>query len=519
MKYLLIKNYIFSNFFFFCKCLLFLIFFQTNLLTAGHTADTLGLGGNGGGAKEPKEHTEDGTLQNIADNVISINGPNVTVTNNGSLTTTGTKPNGDSSAIYSVKSGNNATIINTGTISATGDDTDAIYVQGNSLTINNSGTISSTSGSSIKLVGAGDATINLNEGSKLIGVIDSDSDYTLNMNVGASKSYYISSSGSGGMTVNDLDNRPVISGSAYAINIGSMEMASENLYQKTSNLISTIDRNRNLSSWFHSYYQEARRDSQGSSSGVRKFENYHKGVTAGGIVEDSKIPLQFIMDINESENNIDRGEHIIKSGGVMIGFMFPDIKTLNNYSLSLKSLVGVSNNNTYRKILDNTSPTGERVLTGDYNSFNTILGAYLNKLVVSKEGLSTHFSFGLDIVSERRKFYSENLYFSYDRLNLVQLQPKVSYEVKNIIDDISNTYIRFGLEAREIISGKTQYFSANNTKTSYYVPNNNDVYKTISIGLNSVIEDKMYFFAEVNAKESSEEVVNLLASIGFRATF
>ena len=481
------------------------------------------------------------------DVAIYVGKNNLTITNEGTISASGTAE--DEGAIYVNEpkggfGGNNTIILNSGTISATGTDTDAIYVKGDNLTLNNSGTILSTGDASIQLIGSADSTItntgtisstsdssikldsdstattiNLNEGSMLIGGIEAEAPYTLNIDLGASKSYYISSSGSGDMTLNDLDNRPVIKGSAYAINIGSMEMASENLYQKTSNLISTIDRNRNLSSWFHSYYQEARRDSQGSSSGVRKFENYHKGVTAGGMVEDSKIPLQFIMDINESENNIDRGEHIIKSGGVMIGFMFPDIKTLNNYSLSLKSLVGVSNNNTYRKILDSTSPTGERVLTGDYNSFNTILGAYLNKLVVSKEGLSTHFSFGLDIVSERRKFYSENLYFSYDRLNLVQLQPKVSYEVKNIIDDISNTYIRFGLEAREIISGKTQYFSANNTKTPYYVPNNNDVYKTISIGLNSVIEDKMYFFAEVNAKESSEEVVNLLASIGFRATF
>lgn len=461
------------------------------------------------------------------DNVISIEANNVTVINNGTITTTGTQIDGASSAIYidapggggGGGGGNNAIIFNTGTISSTGLNTDAIYVKGNNLIINNSGTIASTSGSSIKLFGATGATINLNEGSKLIGVINSDNDYTLNMNVGASKSYYISSSGSGGMTVNDLDNRPVISGSAYAVNIGSMEMASENLYQKTSNVISAIDRNINHTSWFHSYHQNAQRNAHGSSSAVRKFDNYQKGVTVGGLIEQSETPLQLIVDLNESENNIDRGEHIIKSDGWMIGLAFPHVKTIDDYSLSLKSLVGVSSSQTFRKILDNTSATGERIITGDYHSFNTILGANLNKLVESNNGLRTSFSYGIDIVSERRKLYSESLYFSYDKLHLIQLQPKASYQWNYTVNDISNTYVHLGLEAREIISGKTQYFSANNTQTSYYVPNNNDVYKTIAIGFNSAIEDKMKFFAEVNAKHSSEEVIHYQASIGFRATF
>ena len=76
--------------------------------------------------------------------------------------------------------------------------------------------------------------LNLNEGSVIIGDIYSLSttSYTLNMDVGASKSYYISTSGTGSFTVNDLDNRPVVAGSAYAINIGSMEMASENSISK-----------------------------------------------------------------------------------------------------------------------------------------------------------------------------------------------------------------------------------------------------------------------------------------------
>ena len=118
------------------------------------------------------------------------------------------------------------TLNNSGTIKTVATGTGAYGViasdGGTIATINNSGTIQAGT-ASIGIAATGViGTINLNEGSVLIGDILSYSStaYTLNMDVGAAKSYYVATSGTGSFTVNDLDNRPVVAGSAYAINIG-----------------------------------------------------------------------------------------------------------------------------------------------------------------------------------------------------------------------------------------------------------------------------------------------------------
>ena len=363
-------------------------------------------------------------------------------------------------------------------------------------------------------------TINLNKGSVIIGTIHSSTDLILNMNVGASKSYAYQTTGSGTITLNDLNNRPAISGSAYAVNIGSMEMAGENLYQNTSNIIDAIESNINTTeTWVRPYYSESSRDAEGDSSAIRKLKNTKQGFTAGGAVKDSKIPLQFILNVDQSENNIDSGEHIIDSDSITLGLVAPNFNRVGSYNLSLKGLVGYSKNDTDRKILDNTSSTGERVITGDYNSINAIVGASLAKTINLDNGVKANITFGVDVVSEMRDSFNESLYFSYDKLNLVQLQPKIQSEFVKTLNNTSNAFVKLGVEVREILSGKTQDFSANNIKTSYTTPTTNDVYGTVAVGFNSKINETINLFAEANARKSGEEVETYQAIFGIKGTF
>src|SRR6056300_864167 len=363
-------------------------------------------------------------------------------------------------------------------------------------------------------------TINLNKGSVIIGTIHSSTDLILNMNVGASKSYAYSTSGAGTITINDLNNRPAISGSAYAVNIGSMEMAGENLYQNTSNIIDVVDSNINTTeTWVRPYYSESSRDAEGDSSAIRKFKNTKQGFTAGGMVKDSKIPLQFILNVDQSENNIDSGEHKIDSNSITLGLVAPNFNRVGSYNLSLKGLVGYSKNDTDRKILDNTSSTGERVITGDYNNINAIVGASLAKTINLDNGVKANITFGVDVVSEMRDSFNESLYFSYDKLNLVQLQPKIQSEFVKTLNNTSNAFVKLGVEAREILSGKTQNFSANSIKTSYTTPTTNDVYGTVAIGFNSKINETINLFAEANVRNSREEIETYRAIFGIKGVF
>ena len=216
------------------------------------------LGTVSGGLYGIDNRTSDGgTITNLTNSGI-INGGTDGISNTGTITTftNSGRVHGGADGIFN--HGNSTkitTLINSGTIN--GGSGKGISNNGTITTLTNTGTISGGT-YSISNTATLD-TINLDKGSVLIGAINSTGDYTLNMNVGASKSYYVSTSGAGIITLNDLNNRPAVRGSALAINIGSMEMAGENLLQKTANITEAIDRNvkHNKGAWFERYDSES----------------------------------------------------------------------------------------------------------------------------------------------------------------------------------------------------------------------------------------------------------------------
>ena len=453
-----------------------------------------------------------GTIRGNRHGIGQDDGLITTLTNTGSII-------GDTNAgVYSGASGNIITINNnSGTISG------ALYGirnNGGSLTtINNSGTISGGTNSILNTGTLG--TINLNKGSVLIGTISSTGNYTLNMNVGGSKSYFVSTEGAGTITLNDLNNRPVVQGSALAINIGSMEMAGENLYQKTANITDAVDRNvkNNKDTWVEPYYSESTRDSGGDSSQIRQFKNNKQGINAGFKVENSAKPLQVIFNVDQTKNNIDSSEHIINSDGVMIGLVAPSYAKYEGFDVSVKGLVGYANSKTDRKILDNTSSTGERTLTGKYNSYNAVIGSALSKNYNLDKDLNANLTLGVDLTSEFRDSYSENLYFKYNSLNLVQLQPRIQSEYIKTTGKDSNVFLTAGVGAREVLSGKTQKYSMNNTGVSFTAPNSGDYYASLAAGTNMNVAANVNFYALVSAKMSEKDTETYQASIGLKGTF
>jgi hypothetical protein len=390
---------------------------------------------------------------------------------------------------------------------------------GELMVLNNSGTIQGGT-FSIYNNKVGN-TINLNKGSIIIGTIHSSTDVTLNMNVGASKSYAYTTSGAGTITLNDLNNRPAVKGSALAINIGSMEIAGENLYQKTANITDAVDRNvkNNKDTWVEPYYSESTRDSGGDSSQIRKFKNNKQGVNAGFKVENSATPLQVIFNVDQTKNNIDSSEHVINGDGVMIGLAALSYAKYEGFDVSVKGLVGYTNSKTDRKVLDNTSSTGERTLTGEYDSYYAVVGSALSKNYNPAKDLSANLTLGVDLTSEFRDSYSENLYFKYNRLDLVQLQPRIQSEFIKTTGKDSNVFLTAGVGAREVLSGKTQKYSMNNTGVSFTAPNSGDYYASLAAGTNMNVAANVNFYALVSAKMSDRDTETYQASIGLKGTF
>ena len=488
------------------------------LLTNSGTIRAIGFDGinNDNGAVDGQATistiNNSGTIRGNRHGIGQDDGLITTLTNTGSII-------GDTNAgVYSGASGNIITINNnSGTISG------ALYGirnNGGSLTtINNSGTISGGTNSILNTGTLG--TINLNKGSVLIGTISSTGNYTLNMNVGGSKSYFVSTEGAGTITLNDLNNRPVVQGSALAINIGSMEMAGENLYQKTANITDAVDRNvkNNKDTWVEPYYSESTRDSGGDSSQIRQFKNNKQGINAGFKVENSAKPLQVIFNVDQTKNNIDSSEHIINSDGVMIGLVAPSYAKYEGFDVSVKGLVGYANSKTDRKILDNTTTTGSRTLTGEYDSYYAVVGSALSKNYNLDKDLNANLTLGVDLTSEFRDSYSENLYFKYNSLDLVQLQPRIQSEFIKTTGKDSNVFLTAGVGAREVLSGKTQKYSMNNTGVSFTAPNSGDYYASLAVGTNMNVAANVNFYTLVSAKMSEKDTETYQASIGLKGTF
>ena len=439
------------------------------------------------------------------------------IRNNGTMSNfinSGTISGGTNGTALSSFGGSTTTLNNSGTINGA----NAILMNlGATANITNTGVISGTT-SSLSLDNASAINLTLNQGSKLIGAISNAGTLNITSNVGASKSYAYSGTVT---SLTDSNNRPSALGSAAAINIGSMEMAGENLYQKTANITDAIDRNvkNNKDTWVEPYYSESTRDSGGDSSQIRKFKNNKQGVNAGFKVANSSTPLQVIFNVDQTKNNIDSSEHIINSDGVIIGLAAPSYAKYEGFDVSVKGLVGYANSKTDRKILDNTSSTGERTLTGDYDSYYAVVGSALSKNYNLDKDLNANLTLGVDLTSEFRDSYSENLYFKYNSLDLVQLQPRIQSEFIKTTGKDSNVFLTAGVGAREVLSGKTQKYSMNNTGVSFTAPNSGDYYASLAVGTNMNVAANVNFYTLVSAKMSEKDTETYQASIGLKGTF
>ena len=426
--------------------------------------------------------------------------------------------------VFISNTGTLTTFTNTGTVAGSAH---GFLIAGASTTnIINSGTISgSINFSAVRVANIGTVNLTLNKGSILVGDLSVNNGGTLNItsNVGASKSYAYTTAGdgTGTITLNDLNNRPAVKGSALAINIGSMEMAGENLYQKTANITDAVDRNvkNNKDTWVEPYYSESTRDSGGDSSQIRQFKNNKQGVNAGFKVANSSTPLQAIFNVDQTKNNIDSSEHIINSDSVMIGLTAPSYGKCEGFDVSVKGLVGYANSKTDRKILDNTTTTGARTLTGEYDSYYAVVGSALSKNYNLDKDLNANLTLGVDLTSEFRDSYSENLYFKYNSLDLVQLQPRIQSEFIKTTGKDSNVFLTAGVGAREVLSGKTQKYSMNNTGVSFTAPNSGDYYASLAAGTNMNIAANVNFYTLISAKMSDRDTETYQASIGLKGTF
>ena len=471
----------------------------TSTITNTSTSSTTTLGSNSDGAcaENSGSITTSGTL---ADGLYSV-GENSTNTNSGSITTSG-------ALAYGIRSdGANSNINNSGTIRATNANSAAIYLE--STATNN--------------------TVNLNRGSIIVGDIKNNgaTGAKLNINLGSGTSYAYSVTGA--WTVADLDNRPMVIGSAYAAGIGAQETASQMLYQRTSALTSSLDnrlyaaldKSNTQPYWLDVYYSDVSRDAGANYSTRTKFSNNNYGVTVGVKLPAEITPLELIINAEHSKLNIDNASQKVNSTSVMVGVLAPKVTEIAGAQLSAKALLGYADHDGDRKVMTNSLLyDGSRQITSNYSSVYGVVGAALIKPYAITDQLTSEVLVGVDLTAERVGSYRESDYFSWNQRTLTQFQSRIQAGLNyRFSDNKSNLFARLGLERRDLVSGATQDYTINNTSVSFNTSNQNDAYVTAQIGARIQLEKHIQLFSVLSGLRSSDTVRNVQVNIGLRVGF
>ena len=396
---------------------------------------------------------------------------------------------------------------------------------GNSITVNDYGSLKAAS---INYNGI-NGSLNLNRGAIITSdVINSTSSTNiLNLNLGSGASYAYTVTGL--WTVTDLDNRPMVTGSAYAAGIGAQETASQMLYQRTSAITNSLDHRLrdyatgNVNSapyWLEVYGGNVNRSEGASNLTTTHFSNNNYGITAGFKLPAEFTPLEFIVNAEQSDLNIDGGNQKIDSTSLMAGFLAPSIAEVGGAKLSAKALVGFANNNGDRKVMTNsTLYNGSQQVTSDFNGTYGVLGTALTKLYPINDNLTADILLGLDLVAERINSYSESAYFAWDSRTLTQLQSRLQGGIEYRFNDKATVFARLGAERRDLMSGEVQDYTINGTSVSFNTNNKSDTYFTGQLGTRIQLEKRVQFFGVINTVNSSDNVSSVQANLGLRADF
>jgi hypothetical protein len=474
------------------------------------------------------------------DNYSGTNNINI-VNMTGNISTIGNESHGIYLDNYSGT--NNINIVNmTGNISTIGNDAYGIFLNNylgnsNTNTVNMAGRISAT-GSPYAIYAFNSSsttsnTVQLNKGSSVIGAISGTGifDYTANnflkLNLGAGASYSFATTG---FTVQDLNGRPMVAGSAHAAGVGNITTASQSLYERTSQITQSLDdrvrtydlkQNTSQDFWVNTYYSDSNRGGQGLSGSNLSFNQYRSGITAGFNVKNSYTPTELIVNYEHGKLNIDEGNQGITSNSVMAGALFPDIKKLFTGTLSAKALVGYSDFSGDRKVLTNdVALNGSRNVTANYQSSHLTIGSAWTKTLYQTDKVILDTLVGIDLNTQHINSYSESDLFKWNGRTINQLQERVTLgmEIKPLVKPLT-LFGRVGIERRDLISGENQHYAINNTAVSYNDSNQRNTYATLNAGAYYPLTPTVKAYAQVRYYDSTKDIDSLSGSIGISGQF
>ena len=520
---------------------------------------TSGLGAAGIGLENSDSNTVNWvggmTSTNIGQHAILLNDSDSnTISMTGNINSTGL----GSTGIW-IETGSESNTINvTGDINVTGQNASGLYLRAgsdsNNITINGNIITSGTDGDSepillsnsdsntFTLSGAvhslgGDQAISVNStsqsntftfkrGASFIGGLENNGGTTnkLIFDMGKASSYNLDTDGTT-WTLED-PYKPIVSGSAKSMGVADIDNQAHILYRRMDPINDVLSERQRLYTegqrptgyYMDSYYGHDKRDEDYS-----EISGNAGGVTVGYVLENTQTPMEVLVNFEVSQDNYGSGlaKQITESNSLLAGLYLPAIaEDVMGGNLSAKVLVGMSDNDAKRTVLNNslgTSTASEKV-SGDYTSSYISAGAEWLTEFLKVERVTHELSVGADLVQAYNEDYTAGEY-KVDSRDMTQIQSRVLYGMtyKNLAKTVDvNT--RFGVSNQYMVAGDKQDYKINGTSVSY-TGDDNSFYYTAGLGAKYYLADNTNLYVDTKYGQSSDDIQNLTVDFGFISRF
>jgi hypothetical protein len=464
-----------------------------------------------------------GGLISAGRTAISISTGGGTITNSGTITTTGAGEAIRTATSIGLTITNNAG----GVFSSTG--TSGVIRLDQNNTIINSGSIinfTSVNNNAIRLDGDNN-TITLKDGGLVVGLITFDAGTTgntLKLEQGFGQAYFYETSGTGSFTIEDLSGNTAVKGSAGSIGLGAQESVDELLGLRAFNLRSALKRYAAAPEIFKddklwaepfSYFSK-----RGSNSSVIGYETHGYGVNFIYPLPQHDLDLMFTVE--KSELNIDRG-HDISRTHLLAGVNATDFATLGDWQASGFFVGGMSWHNADRDIFTNTTTTGKDTIVANYKSKEIITGMHVSNTFNHKSDrlkrntwkTELGVTFGYSFLED----YKERKFFTFEERHLVQGSVHVAEQFTSRITDRLTFTIGGELEHRLVLAGREQSYAINETTVDYKQGSFYESSVAGNMGVNYSLDNNTLAYIHVDNRFSNYTQGTFGASMGIQIQF
>ena len=317
--------------------------------------------------------------------------------------------------------------------------------------------------------------------------------------------------------------QPVLTSNTYIKTMGVANIDDEGnrLYLRTTKINQNLtERTRAYAHnevepyWMNVYTTKSKRDEE-----YKEIHQNARGITIGGQLSQFNQPIDLVFNLENSDASYGLSEQHIESNSIMAGALIPQIANLFNGDLSAKVLVGMSDNDTKRTVLNNLADGGSEKVTGDYDSTYVVVGAEWLKTVLTKGNTNNDMVLGLDFSQEYLDSYSESKYYHLDSRDISQVTARAEYGMtyhEKGSPFTANT--RFGIAHRKMVSGEKQDYQIDGLSTSFKGDEEN-TYFNVGVGLDYQLTNGIKAYVAGNFMDSSDEIHSVSGSVGVMGSF